>query len=118
MTDLRAICITERLYVVSVANEKGIAANDRRIPKKSIYEENDRKLGHSEKKLNLTQIELAKRIGVSRQTLMDIENQKRSMAWGIFMSLFGLFRENADISSLLVFYSISTDELTNFITNV
>ena len=76
MTDLRAICITERLYVVSVANEKGIAANDRRIPKKSIYEENDRKLGHSEKKLNFTQIELAKRIGVSRQTLMDIENQK------------------------------------------
>jgi DNA-binding XRE family transcriptional regulator len=70
------------------------------------------------KKLNLTQAELAKRIGVSRQTLMDIENRKRSMTWGVFMSLVGLFRENDDTSSLLVFYSIFTDELAKFITNI
>ena len=69
------------------------------------------------KKLHLTQADLAKRIGVSRQTVMDIENRKRSMTWNVFMSLFGLFRENEDTSSLLVFYSISTDELSRFITN-
>jgi DNA-binding XRE family transcriptional regulator len=74
-------------------------------------------LGILRKKLKLTQAELAKRIGVSRQTLMDIENKKRLMTWGVFMSLFGVFRENEDTSSLLVFYSISTEELTKFITN-
>ncbi|MDR1410414.1 MAG: helix-turn-helix domain-containing protein [Oscillospiraceae bacterium] len=74
-------------------------------------------LGILRKKLKLTQAELAKRIGVSRQTLMDIENKKRLMTWSIFMSLFAVFRENEDTSALLVFYSISTDELTKFITN-
>lgn len=69
------------------------------------------------KKLSLTQVDLAKRIGVSRQTLMDIENRKRLMTWNVFMSLYGLFRENEDTSSLLVFCSISTDELSKFITN-
>ena len=69
------------------------------------------------KKLKLTQAELAKRVGISRQTLMDIENKKRPMAWNTFMSLFGVFRANEDTSSLLTFYSISTEELTRFITN-
>lgn len=69
------------------------------------------------KKLKLTQADLAKRVGISRQTVMDIENRKRPMTWNVFMSLFGLFRENKDTSSLLVFYSISTDELSKFITN-
>ena len=69
------------------------------------------------KKLRLTQAELAKRVGISRQTLMDIENRKRPMTWNVFMSLFGLFRENEDTSSLLTFYSISTEELSRFITN-
>lgn len=69
------------------------------------------------KKLNMTQADLAKRVGISRQTLMYIENRKRPMTWNIFMSLFGLFRENEDTSSLLVFYAISTDELSRYITN-
>lgn len=69
------------------------------------------------KKLKLTQAELAKRVGISRQTLMDIENKKRPMAWNTFMSLFGVFCANEDTNSLLVFYSISTKELTKFITN-
>ncbi len=69
------------------------------------------------KKLKLTQAELAKRVGIGRQTLMDIENKKRPMTWNVFMSLFGVFRENEDTNSLLVFYSISTKELTKFITN-
>ena len=69
------------------------------------------------KKLRLTQAELAKRVGISRQTLMDIENGKRPMTWNVFMSLFGLFRENEDTSSLLTFYSISTEELSRFMTN-
>lgn len=69
------------------------------------------------KKLNLTQADLAKRVGVSRQTLMSVENRKRPMTWNIFMSLFGLFRENEETNSLLAFYHISTDELSRFITN-
>jgi len=69
------------------------------------------------KKLDMTQADLAKRVGISRQTLMYIENRKRPMTWNIFMSLFGLFRENEDTSSLLVFFAISTDELSRYITN-
>jgi DNA-binding XRE family transcriptional regulator len=69
------------------------------------------------KKLKLSQVELAKRVGIGRQTLMDIENKKRPMTWNAFMSLFGVFCANEDTNSLLVFYSISTEELTKFITN-
>lgn len=69
------------------------------------------------KKLDLTQADLARRVGISRQTLMNIENRKRPMTWNVFMSLFGLFRENEETNSLLVFYAISTEELSKFITN-
>ena len=69
------------------------------------------------KKIGLTQAELANRVGISRQTLMDIENKKRSMSWNAFMSLYGLFRENEDTNSLLVFYAIATDELSKFFAN-
>lgn len=69
------------------------------------------------KKLDLTQADLARRVGISRQTLMNIENRKRQMTWNVFMSLFGVFRENEETNSLLVFYAISTEELSKFITN-
>lgn len=67
-------------------------------------------------KLRLTQIELARRVGIGRQTLMDIENKKRPMTWSTFMSLLCIFRENKDTSSLLDFYCIYTEELGKFIT--
>jgi DNA-binding XRE family transcriptional regulator len=69
------------------------------------------------KTINLTQEQLAMRIGISRQTLMGIENKKRRMSWNIFMSLFGVFRENESTNPLLNFYGISTDELIEFISN-
>ena len=39
-------------------------------------------------KLNITQSELASRIGVSRHTLMAIENKQRIMTWGLFCLCF------------------------------
>lgn len=67
--------------------------------------------------MNLTQVDLAKRIGVSRQTIIDIEKKRRTMTWNVFMSLYGLFRENAGTESLMEFYLISTEELSRFLTN-
>lgn len=41
-----------------------------------------------------SQIELAQAIGVSRQTYSDIEMQKRTRSWNIYMSLILLFDYN------------------------
>ena len=42
-------------------------------------------------RLGLTQEELADKIGVSRSTILSIENKKREMTWNTFLSLILLF---------------------------
>lgn len=66
-------------------------------------------------KLRLKQTELANKAGISRQTLMAIENQRRSMSWNTFMSLLCIFRENESTNTLLTVFDIYTSELREYI---
>lgn len=70
------------------------------------------------KKLGLTQAKLADKIGIGRQTLIDIEKKKRSMTWNTFVALLLVFRSNNGTSDLLNYFDIYTIELNNYLTSV
>ena len=65
--------------------------------------------------LDLTQEELAGIIGVSRSTVLSIENKKRDRTWGTFLSLVLLFTKNEETNKLLNVMEIYTDEFHAFI---
>lgn len=62
-------------------------------------------------KASLSQAQLAEMIGVSRQTLVAVENRKRKMSWSIFMSCFLVFYKNPETKLLIKVYDIYTDEI-------
>ncbi len=66
-------------------------------------------------RLGLTQEELAEKIGVSRSTIISIENKKREMTWNTFLSLMLLFTKNETTDKLLNVLDIYTDEFHGFI---
>lgn len=51
--------------------------------------------------IGISQGELADYIGVSRQTYCALEQGKRAMSWGMFLSLFLFFISNEDTYNLL-----------------
>ena len=65
--------------------------------------------------LDLPQEELADKIGVSRSTIISIENKKREMTWNTFLSLMLLFTKNEGTNKLLNVLEIYTDEFHSFI---
>ena len=65
--------------------------------------------------LGLTQEELADKIGVSRSTVISLENKQREMTWNTFLSLVLLFIKNPATDKLLNVLDIYTDELNEFI---
>ena len=62
-------------------------------------------------RLSLTQEELGARIGVSRGTVIMLENKQRRMTWNTFLSLILVFSQNKDTNTLLSALDIYTDEL-------
>ncbi|EKQ55452.1 MULTISPECIES: helix-turn-helix domain-containing protein [unclassified Clostridium] len=62
-------------------------------------------------KLELTQVQLANLIGVSRHTIMQVENKKAKLSWNTFLSLLLIFIKNPDTDKLLNILEIYTDEL-------
>ena len=66
-------------------------------------------------KLRLKQTDLANKIGISRQTLMGIENKKRAMTWNTFVALLSIFREDDSTNGLLEHFGIYTLELGKFL---
>ena len=69
------------------------------------------------KRLDLSQEELAKLVGVSRSTIVNIENKKRIMAWNTFLSLILIFTKNKETDRLLTVMNVYTDELNDMIKN-
>ena len=67
------------------------------------------------KRLNMTQTDLAAKIGVGRSSLTAIENKKRPMTWNTFLSLILIFTKNKETDKLLNAMEIYTDELNEFI---
>ena len=70
------------------------------------------------KKLRLSQENLADIIGVSRYTIMLIENKKRKMTWTMFLALLFVFERNEQTAILLETFEISCKELEDFIITV
>jgi DNA-binding XRE family transcriptional regulator len=68
-------------------------------------------------KLNLKQSELAGKVGISRQTLLEIEKKRRIMSWSTFVALIAVFRENKGTSDLLEHFGIYSSELSKFLTS-
>ena len=66
-------------------------------------------------KLGITQEDLAEKIGISRSTIVSIENKEREMTWNTFLSLILVFTKNEDTNKLLNVMEIYTDELHDFI---
>ena len=66
-------------------------------------------------RLNMTQEDLANKIGLSRGTIISIENNKRPMTWSTFMSLILLFSHNERTSKLLEVMDIFTEDLHKYL---
>ncbi len=66
-------------------------------------------------KLKLKQSELAEKVGVSRQTVIQIEKGKRPMQWVTFLAILSVFNADPDTSELLNHFGIYTDELENYL---
>lgn len=69
------------------------------------------------KKLKLTQEGLAKIIGSSRYSVMQIESKKRKMTWNTFLSLVLLFDKNEETALLLRVLDIYTNDFEDIILN-
>lgn len=65
--------------------------------------------------LRLSQADLAKKIGISRQTVVSMESGKRPMSWNTFLSLILVFSKNQSTNQLLKLYEIYTDELERYL---
>ena len=62
-------------------------------------------------KRRLSQAELGELVGVTRQQIVAIKNEKRKMSWGIFLSLVLLFSSYSATRELLEFFGIYSENL-------
>ena len=62
-------------------------------------------------KANMKQEELAERLGLSRQTISAIENEKRIMEWTTFSVLVMFFSKDKEIRQIMVALGIMKDEV-------
>jgi len=67
-------------------------------------------------KLNISQEDLAEKIGVSRQTINAIEAKKRDMSWGMFLSMVFFFDFNEKTSTMLNMLGIVKSDLDEQLT--
>ena len=65
--------------------------------------------------LGVTQEDLAKVIGLSRFTLVEIERETRTMKWSTFLALLLIFSQNAETSQLLDKFGIKDFELSSYL---
>ncbi len=66
-------------------------------------------------KAGLSQAKLAEMVGISRQTLVSVENEKRLMSWNTFLACLLIFQKNEETNQLLEIYEISTEELHEYL---
>ena len=65
--------------------------------------------------LGFTQEDLADKVGLSRSTIMAIENKRSKMTWTVFLALMLVFSKHEETNKLLNVLDIYTDEFDNFI---
>jgi DNA-binding XRE family transcriptional regulator len=62
-------------------------------------------------KADLKQEELAERLGLSRQTISAIENEKRVMEWTTFSVLVMYFAKDKEIKQIMIAMGIVTEDV-------
>jgi len=62
-------------------------------------------------KANLSQDELADKLGFSRQTISAIENEKRDMQWSTFSAIALFLSKDKQISQLMAVMGILADDV-------
>lgn len=66
-------------------------------------------------KIGISQNDLSKMIGVSRQTYSSIETKKWKMTWNMFLSLLFVFRYNDKTSEILERVGVFPESLKNML---
>lgn len=66
-------------------------------------------------KLDLSQEELARLLGVTRQTVSSFESGQRKMTWSVFLALVLIFFRNEPTKRLLVALNIYTPQLNDYL---
>jgi len=62
-------------------------------------------------KANMKQEELAERLGLSRQTISAIENERRVMEWTTFSVLVMFFEKDEEIRQIMIALGILNDNV-------
>lgn len=93
---------------------RGIINMDEHI-KDRIIENMTENLPTLRAKATLSQAKLAEMVGVSRQTLVAVENRKRKMSWSTFLACLLIFHKNEETDALLRLYEIYTEELNDYL---
>ncbi len=60
-------------------------------------------------KLKISQDELSRRIGISRQTYSLIETKKQKMTWVTFMAMIAFFENNKKTKDILNYVGLTSD---------
>lgn len=66
-------------------------------------------------KAEISQQDLAEKLGVSRQTYGAIESRKQKMAWNTFLSLIFLFEKNKGTSGIIHHIGAYPPELESYL---
>ena len=66
-------------------------------------------------KAGVSQAEIAKVLGIARQTYSAIECGRKKMSWNTFLSLVFFFRENPKTNNVISVLNIYNDNLANYI---
>ena len=66
-------------------------------------------------KLNVSQEDLADRLGITRQSISAFEGGHRKLTWSVFLALVLIFFKNQETKRLLVALEIYTQELDEFL---
>jgi DNA-binding XRE family transcriptional regulator len=61
-------------------------------------------------RLKISQDELSRRVGISRQTYSLIETKKQKMTWVTFMAMIAFFENNAKTKVALESIGLTTDD--------
>ena len=61
-------------------------------------------------RLKISQDELSRRIGISRQTYSLIETKKQKMTWVTFMAMIAFFENNKKTNEILNYVGLTSDQ--------
>jgi DNA-binding XRE family transcriptional regulator len=111
------ICFVKTIAQGCVVTGKGLLPVTEGFNKNELISKMTENLRLLRNKLGLTQDMLAGKIGISRQTLVNIENKKREMTWNNFLVLLTVFRAESSTSDLLDHFGIYTIELNKYLTS-